>query len=65
MTNRELSALLSESDGRTNPEILAQRDKLKRNAKEYVVVSGDTVAKIATKSGMENYADLVDFNRLL
>ncbi len=65
MTNRELSALLSESDGRTNPEILAQRDKLKRNAKEYVVASGDTVAKIATKSGMENYADLVDFNRLL
>lgn len=37
MTNRELAALLSEKDAPTNPEILAQREKLKSNAKEYEV----------------------------
>lgn len=65
MTNRELAAISQENGEGINPEILAQRETLKKNSKEYVVEQGDTVAKIASKSGLENYVDLVNFNRLL
>lgn len=65
MSTGELERLVDSASTETNPEILEQRDKLKKNAKEYPIQKGDTVASIAKKFGLENYIDLINFNRLL
>lgn len=65
MSSQELARISSGPSASITPELAAEREKLKKNAKTYEVQSGDTVDKIARAFGMENYLDLVNFNRLL